>query len=168
MPFHVLNGTTAPTTVPDAIGVHYINTTSGAMYQSVGMTSVEDWRMLGGFPPMNAPDIPFNAAPGSDNLGLYGTNEHWFRFICPALTANNFKLVFGGLTAGSTWSAAFFDSSGIQIGTQTEAQAGDYNTGLFLILADSLFTATDTYFIRIINHTQKFTETGTLHYVHEA
>lgn len=45
---HVLKGQGAPTEAPTALGQHYIDTTTGTHYNSVGTASVSDWKAGGG------------------------------------------------------------------------------------------------------------------------
>ena len=167
MPFHVLTGATAPTSVPQYVGQHYIDTTNRVTYESVGNESVDDWRKNGddAFPPFNAPPMP-GSLPGSNNLGVFASSTQWFRFVAPNAGFTFYRLLINGLTSGSTWSVAYFDTSRVQVGAAAESILGDVAAGVLLQINESNFTPGNTYYIRIVNHSQKFSEAGTIYYTH--
>lgn len=41
---HIFTGTTAPSTVPEGLGHHYVDTVAKKTYISVGTTLVSDWK----------------------------------------------------------------------------------------------------------------------------
>ncbi len=170
MPFHIVTGTAAPSTAPEYLGQHYVDTTNKDLYEAAGTSDVGDWQRIGknSFPPSNG-DAPLMGtnAPGSDNLAApFPEPYHWFRMVMPTPSGDNIRVIFTGMGA-ELWSMGFYDDTGVLVtsGSSTPVVG---STGTMITVPDSSFTEGDTYYLRIINHDQLFAATGTVHYTHAA
>jgi hypothetical protein len=118
---HIFSGTTSPSFAPTAVGQHYINTSSGALYNSKGIASSADWVLIGGglasLNGLTAQTQTFSlVTTGSDASISSSSSTHTFAF--PTASAS-----VRGLLSSADWSTFNSKQAGPLTGDVTTSGA---------------------------------------------
>jgi hypothetical protein len=73
---HILTGAGAPSSIPTGIGHHYIDTSVGGVYVSVGITAISDWHRSGSV--ISGSGVPASTPVNVGDMYIDETNDVYY------------------------------------------------------------------------------------------